>query len=488
MKKYNTSIFIFRRDYRLNDNRGLMEALKKSMKVIPIFILTPEQLDDKKNDYKSDNAVQFMVESLEDLDEQLKSNGSRLFYFYGTPDKVIEKMLKNDKSIDAVYVNMDYSPYSIERDKKIKKICEHIKRSHKKDDIKDDIKDDDKKKDGDIEDTVEFISVHDGLLNEIGSIKTGSNQYYSKFTPFYNAAKKRKVMEPESNTMRNYIGKGVKINGEYKGKLNKFYKKNDELWRDGGRKEGLKIIKDLSKFKKYNKDRNDLNIETTCLSAYIKFGCVSIREVYYAFKNKLGTTNDLIKQLYWRDFYHNILYAFPHVVGGAMRKKYNDIRWNNDRTKFKKWCEGKTGFPVVDAAMRSMNETGFMHNRGRLIVSNFLIKIMLIDWRWGEKYFSQKLMDIDIANNNGNWQWGASTGADSQPYFRIFNPWLQSEKFDSQTNYIKKWIPELKDVPPKHIHQWYKYYKEYPKINYPEPIVDYETGKKEAIKAYKRVV
>lgn len=467
MKKYDTSIFIFRRDYRIEDNRGLIEALKNSERVIPIFILTPEQLDKKKNKYKSNNAVQFMITSLKELNNELHKHKSRLFYFYGVPDKVISKLLNNNKSIEAVYVNMDYSPYSIARDKKIKEVCD----KHKS-------------KEGE---TVQFNSIHDGLLQEIGKIKNKTGDFYSKFTPFYNTAKAHKVLEPETNNKSNYIGGQTKMEGEYKGKLEKFYKTNNQIWRVGGRIEGMKILNNLTKYSKYNKERNDLNKETTNLSAYIKFGCVSIREVYYGIKKKLGMKNDLIKQLYWRDFYHNILYAYPHVVNGAMREKYNKIEWNNNYSQFDKWCEGKTGFPIVDAAMRSMNQTGFMHNRGRLIVSNFLIKILLIDWRWGEKYFSQKLLDIDIANNNGNWQWGASTGADSQPYFRIFNPWLQSEKFDPDASYIKQWIPELKDVSAKHIHQWHIYYKDYPKIDYPAPIVDYNEGKTQALKAYQKI-
>ena len=453
-KKYEKSIFIFRRDHRLNDNLGLMEALKNSEEVLPIFIMTPEQLDDKKNQYKSDNCVQFMFESLDDLDQNLKKKKSKLFYFYGTPHEVVEDLMEKVNDIEAVYVNMDYSPYSKKRDQEIEKVCQEFE--------------------------VDFHSVHDCLLNPVGSILTKSdNTFYQKFTPYFREATKESVPKPKLNAKNNYVKSTTRIPGQFSGSTAKFYKKNEDIWVEGGRKEGLKILSEVKDFKKYNKERNDLNKETTNLSAYIKFGCVSIREVYHKFLKELGKNNDLIKQLYWRDFYHNILYDNPHVVGGAMKKKYNDLEWKNNRTHFKKWCQGETGYPVIDAAMRSMNQTGYMHNRARLIVSNFLIKVLMIDWRWGEKYFSQKLVDIDIANNNGNWQWGAGTGADSQPYFRTFNPWLQSSKYDPDATYIKKWVPELEDVPAKHLHKWNENHKKYDEVDYPEPIVDYKEGKEE---------
>jgi deoxyribodipyrimidine photo-lyase len=463
MPEYDRSIFIFRRDYRLFDNLGLIEALKKSKIVIPIFIFTPEQIDDSKNSYKSDNSVQFMIQSLRDLNlMQLKKKGSKLRFFYGTPHQTIEKLLKQDKRIEAVYVNQDYSPYSRKRDEAIEKVCG--------------------------EQRVNFHSIHDGLLQPVSSVKTDGGSVYKKFTPFFNKVKKEKVPKPKSNARRNFLGASTKLTGEFRGSLEKFYKKNDKLFKTGGRQNALKILKYLKEHKDYNKTRNNLTGSTTHLSAYIKFGCVSIREVYNAFKEKLGEKNDLIKQLYWRDFYHNILWAYPRVIGGAMKTKYNELEWDNNMNHFKKWKKGTTGYPVVDAAMRSMNATGFMHNRGRLIVSNFLIKICLIDWRWGEKYFAQMLMDYDVANNNGNWQWGASTGADSQPYFRVFNPWLQSEKFDPKAEYIKKWVPELKDVPAKHIHKWDEHFTKYQKkVDYPEPMIDYKKGKEDAIKAYKKV-
>lgn len=454
------SIFIFRRDLRLDDNVGLIKALKESEKVIPIFIFTPEQLVNNK--YKSDNAVQFMMESLEDLEKQLKDKDGKLYYYYGHPHDVIEKILKSNKDIEAVYVNKDYTPYSKKRDAMIKKVC--------------------------AERNAVFKQFEDVVLNPIGSIKTTGGEIYTKFTPYFRKAKKIKVDKPQDNRMRKYF-KG-KINGikEFSGKREKFYKKNDELWVRGGRKNGLKILKNIEEFKDYNKTRNMLDEDTTYLSAYNKFGCVSIREVYHRIRDKLGMKNDLIKQLYWRDFYYNIMWKYPRVLKTNMKEKYDKIKWKKNKKWWKAWRKGETGFPVVDAGMRQLNKTGFMHNRTRLIVSNFLIKLMLIDWHDGEHYFERELVDVDLSQNNGNWGWSAGSGADSQPYFRIFNPWTQGEKFDPEGIYIKTWVPELRKVDSKDIHKWYKVCEDekYKDIKYPAPILDYKKQRKEGLRLYKK--
>lgn len=277
MKEYNKSIFIFRRDYRLEDNIGLIEALNNSEIVVPIFIFTPEQLI--KNQYKSDNCVQFMMESLDDLDKQLRNRGSRMFYFFGKPYEVINKLIEKLEA-DAVYVNRDYTPYSKTRDEKIQKICERNK--------------------------IQFHSLEDVLLQPVGSIRSGSGDIYSKFTPFFNTAKKVKVPDVKKNNYSNYYSNRNKISGEFKGDKHKFYVYNENLAVNGGRELALKILANVQKFKHYNTERNTVSKPTTRLSAYIKFGCVSIREVYYKFKEKLGMKNDLIKQLYWREFYYNI--------------------------------------------------------------------------------------------------------------------------------------------------------------------------------------
>lgn len=456
MSKHKKSLFIHRRDLRLQDNTGLMEALNNSDTVICCFIMTPTQLTNK-NDYKSNNAIQFMFESLDELDQDLRNKSSKLFYFYGEPHKVINKLI-NQHKIDAVYINADYTPYSIKRDNKIKSICQ-------------------KKK-------ISFHIFHDDLLHKIASILTNNNTIYEKFTPYFRKARKEKVTKPKRNNYLNYYTKSFKDDSN---KKSKFINKNENINIHGGRNNALKILNNLNKFKNYNKKRNYLTYETTNLSAYIKFGCVSIREVYDKMQEKLNKNNDLFKQLYWRDFYYNIALNFPHVFGEAMKKQYNKIKWENNRTLFSKWKEGQTGYPIVDAGIREMNITGFMHNRTRLITSNFLIKLLLIDWRWGEKYFATQLVDYDPSVNNGNWQWSASSGADSQPYFRIFNPWTQGEDYDKECEYIKHWIPELKNIPNDHIHKWYKYHQKY-NINYPKPCVDYEKQRREGKKMYKKAL
>lgn len=453
---YNNSVFIFRRDLRLSDNIGLIKALEKSKKVYPIFIFTPDQL--KKNPYKSDNCVQFMMESLDDLDKQLKKKRKRLIYFYGKPVKVIEKLLK--KGIDGIFFNNDYTAYSHKRDAAIIKLCKSYQ-----------------------------VPVHiyeDLLLQPVGSVRTGSGTIYTKFTPYFNKAKKVKVPNMKKNNKSNYSS--GKLPGEYKKDIHIFYQYNKDIAVNGGRTLGLKQLNKSKKFRKYNKERNTLIIPTTQLSAYIKFGCISIREVYWKFKDTLGTKNDLIKQLYWRDFYANLSNYFPYVYtkNGAMKKQYNNIKWKNNKLWFNKWKNGETGYPIVDAAMRQLNKTGFMHNRGRLITSNFLIKILQINWKWGEKYFAQKLVDYDPPSNNGNWQWSSSSGADSQPYFRIFNPWTQGKRFDEDAEYIKHWIPELEDVEAKHLHEWDKYHQEYD-VDYPKPTVNYKKQRETTIKMYKLI-
>lgn len=461
MPEYLKSIFIFRRDLRLRDNRGLLAACHNSKKVIPMFIFTPEQL--KNNKYKSDNCVQFMMASLKDLDANLRKKGSRLFYFYGSPDDIIRRLLNADKNIEAVYVNMDYTPYSVARDAKIEKVC--------------------------VEKQVAFESYEDVLLYPVETIITGSGGVYNKFTPFYNRARQQRVTPTDMSNPSNFVFKNIRITGEFHGDMHQFYTHNDNIMVEGGRDNALGILRQIGKFKKYNRLRNDLMTPTTRLSAYIKFGCVSIREVYEAFKSKLGMRNDLIKQLYWRDFYYNVAYDNPHTFGryGALKEKYNKIKWENNRGWYKKWCDGRTGFPVVDACMTELNTTGFMHNRGRLITSAFLVKLLLIDWNWGERYFAQKLVDYDPSINLGNWSWSAGVGADSQPYFRIFNPWLQSAKHDPNAEYIKHWLPELADVKIQHLHQWDKYYDEYPDVDYPKPMIDYVKQKDKALKMYKKV-
>jgi deoxyribodipyrimidine photo-lyase len=456
---YQNSIFIFRRDFRLTDNLGLIQALENSKNVIPIFIFTPEQIE--KNSYKSDNAIQFMIESLAELESKIKKKKGQLYYFYGKQDKIIKKLIKNNK-IDAIYFNKDWTPYAIKRYQSINKIC-----------LKKDI---------------DCVQVEDYTLLPINKLLNQNEEVYKVYGAFYRNAKNFKVPKPKKIKTFNFdkIKTSDNIQLNY---IDKFYQKNDDILVRGGRKNAQIVLKTMKKFNQYSTKRNELDYETTHLSAYTKFGCVSIREVYHKMKKHLKVDNQLFNQLFWKEFYVYISKYIPHVLKGkSMKLKYDKIKWNDNNNIFKKWCEGKTGFPIVDAGMKELNKTGYMHNRSRLITSGFLVKLALIDWRKGEKYFAQKLTDYDPAQNNGGWQWSSGSGADSQPYFRIMSPISQSTKFDPDGSYIKKWIPELKDVEPKHLHDWEKFNNLYDlkKINYVEPCLDYKKARKRTMEIYKK--
>lgn len=458
-KKYTKALFIFRRDLRLNDNQGLRTALSESDVVIPCFILDPRQVG-KTNDYRSANGIQFMIESLEDLASQLSKKKGRLYIFHGDADVVVKKLIKSEK-IDAVFFNRDYTPFSIARDKAIQKACA----AH----------------------DIACIESPDALLNEPEDIKTGGGKPYSIFTPFYKyCAKNNPIEKPVSLRFNNFYAKSITLAQTPKTIFKKILPhENTDILVHGGSHNGQKILHGLVKFKNYVKERDIPALDaTTHLSAYLKFGCVSVREVADAIKTHLGAHHPLLRQLYWRDFFYHIMFHTPSVFGHAYHKKYDKLWWSKSKADFKKWCEGKTGFPIVDAGMRQLNETGYMHNRVRMIVASFLTKDLHINWQWGEKYFAQHLVDYDPALNNGNWQWSASTGADAQPYFRIFNPWTQQKKFDPHCEYIKEWLPELAKVEPKIIHTWFK--DTSPEIkDYSRPMVDHEKERKITLKAYK---
>jgi deoxyribodipyrimidine photo-lyase len=278
-------------------------------------------------------------------------------------------------------------------------------------------------------------------------------------------------------------------NFDYEKKHTKLITYDEDSLLVGGRTSALERLKQVKHFKEYDSTRNDLTQNTTMLSAYLKYGCVSVREVYSVMLKQFSKSHPLIRQLVWRDFYIHLLDAFPRVLKGkSLKEKYDAIKWENNRSLFNAWKRGETGYPIVDANMRMLNKVGYMHNRGRLIVASFLVKTLLVDWRWGEKYFAQQLIDYDPAANNGNWQWVSGSGADSQPYFRIFNPWSQSAKHDVDAEFIKEWIPELETVEPKHIHQWDKWCEDerYKGIKYPDPIVDYSAMRNKTLALYKR--
>lgn len=451
----SSAVFIYRRDLRIKDNTALFEAISDYKQVIPIFIFTKEQLVD--NPYKSDNCVEFMMSCLDLLDKNLKKADSRLYYFFGDTISVLKSLL-DEIDYKAIYVNEDYTPYSIARDEKIENFCQKNK--------------------------IEFNSFEDLLLNPIGSIRTKNGKIHNKFGAYFKEASSHKVPEPNDFKPKNLIKGTIKFKSEFKGNKSKFYKSNPNLASHAS----PIMLDDIERFNNYNRDRDLLTYETTHLSAYIKFGQFSIREVYYAFL-ELGKGTELIKQLYWRDLFYNIGYEHNQVFTkyGNARSKYDELEWEDNDEYFKKWCNGETGFPAVDAGMRELNETGFMHNRARLITAGFLTKVLLNNWKRGEMYFAQNLIDYDPCVNNGNWEWCSSTGHIAQQPHYVFSPWEQSKKHDPECLYIKKWIPELKNVDVKDIHTWNVSHKKYNKINYPAPIVDYKTQKAKASKMFKKV-
>jgi len=455
-KKYDTSLFIFRRDLRLNDNTALLKALKESTTVIPIFIFDPRQVG-PQNTYRSSNCIQFMCESLEDLAHQIKKKKGTISLFKEKAETVVAKIIKQ-KQVNALFLNTDYTPFSLERDAAIKKQC--------------------------IKAHVDFISCNDALLNAPENIATKNNTPYEVFTPFFKKCRSIPVRSPKKCTQNNFFS-GV-ISGSDHTLITTMNKhKNESLWQHGGSTRAKKILTQLPPLKRYATTRNLPDMLTSNLSAHNKFGTVSIRSVYAAIARALGKSSELIKQLYWRDFYYHVAYHSPFVFGSSYKKKYNTIQWSKSKQAFKKWCTGTTGFPIVDAGMRQLNKTGYMHNRCRMIVASFLVKDLHLNWLWGEKYFAQNLVDFDPCVNNGNWQWAASTGCDAQPYFRIFNPWIQQKKFDPDCTYIKKWIPELQEVPSRIIHGWYKE-KAPPLAHYPRPMINHALASKKAITLFKK--
>jgi deoxyribodipyrimidine photo-lyase len=455
-KQYQTALFLFHRDLRINDNKALLQACKQAETVIPIFIFDPEQIS-TINSYKSDNAIQFMLESLKDLQEQFKSRGARLNLFYGKPEKTLKELVTM-LSIDALFFNEDYTPFALARDKAITQVMEKF--------------------------SVAVHSFQGLLLTDPKTLRNQSGKPYTVFTPFFNKATEQGINEPEKNTYKNFYTK--KIETAFDGNQNLFEKfsiaKNSAIVVHGGTEQAEKILNHVDAFKQYAKTRDFPFLVTTHLSAHLKFGTVSPQQVIHSIKEHKADTT-LIRQLYWRDFYTHIAFHFPHVFGKAFNQNYQKVSWSHNKKAFEQWCNGQTGFPIVDAGMRQLNTTGYMHNRVRMIVCSFLTKNLHIDWQWGEKYFAQKLVDYDPAVNNGSWQWGASTGADAAPYFRVFNPWLQQKKFDADCVYIKQWVPELRLIQTKAIHNYFNATQPLTK-EYPLPMVDHATTSQQAKKMF----
>ncbi|ANE55699.1 deoxyribodipyrimidine photo-lyase [Methylomonas sp. DH-1] len=423
--RYRTSLFIFRRDLRLADNTALNAALQSSQRVLACFVFDPRQIE--AHPYRSQPALQFMLESLNDLQTQCLAHGGRLYLFGERPEAVVE-LLHRQQSIEAVFVNRDYTPFSRQRDRELELCCEKL--------------------------GIGFHSHADLLLNEPERVLTDKGLPYQVFTAFHKKAVQNPVAAAEGLASGRFYKAVVDAD---RPELLKSLSQPQQNALAGGRQAALQHLAALAACRDYSQTRDFPELDTTShLSPYLKFGCCSVREAYQAIQVQLGPDHALLRQLYWRDFFSHIAYHFPHVFGHAFDRRLDGLRWRNAQDDFWAWANGQTGFPIVDAAMRELNQTGWMHNRLRMVAASFLVKDLHVSWRWGERYFAQHLLDYDPCVNNGNWQWAASTGCDAQPYFRIFNPWLQQKKFDPDCRYIKTWLPELQGYSAKAIHNWEK--------------------------------
>ena len=459
------SIFLFTRDFRLYDNTALIECCKKNSDVIPLFIFTPEQINN--NSYKSNNAVQFMVESIEEIKKNIPLN-----LIYGEIEEILSSII--DKySVKSIYMNTDYTPYAKQRDNLIKSIS----KKHK----------------------IKFNRYHDHCLLEPDFLKTKNKTPYQVFSPYARAHMNHTYQKPNNYKINFKNFKSIEVvNSLTLDETKKFYTHNPNLHINGGRTQGLKQLKRIQdcEHEKYSEKRDKFDYNSTFLSAYLKFGCISVRETYKVISDTHYHGHPLVRQLVWRDFYIQIGYHFPHVITGnqqnkhALKDKYNNIVWNhheNSKKLLEAWKNAETGVPIIDACMRQLNQTGYMPNRGRLLTASYLIKILFIDWRDGEKYFATKLIDYDPLVNNGNWQWVAGSGADNDIYNRIFNPWKQGKDHDPMAYYIKKWIPELKGITHRDIHKWSEKYNNFiRRTRYHKPIVNFEKFREISKNLYKK--
>lgn len=448
---------IINRNIRLFDNNVINKALAENDQVAVIFIGTPEQLDPSKNAYHNSNSIQFMVESLEDLDSQLTNIRAGLNIFYGDYSQIIEQLLKlypNSK----VYLAHDFTPYAKRREEAIKKITTSL--------------------------SVPLTIIMDEYtIFDVNTIKTTStNTPYKTFKGFYEKVYDRlneiKIIEPDfSQDAEKFVKLNLSSVDTIKtytvNDLKQFYQENDNLLIKGGRRNLPIILNNVGTFVNYGQTRDTPAINTTLLSAYIKFGCLSMRE---AVRWSLGVNSELTRQIIWHDFFANImehLSEMQSVGGGNFKDK--TITWQYNDPQLQVWKTGRTGFPLADAGMRQLNTVGWMHNRVRMLVVGILCHLFRLNWRDGEKYFAQKLVDYDVPSNNGNWQATAGVGYDYR--WRIFNPFNQSKEHDKNCEYIKKWVPELASVPNKAIHNWENEYSNYSGTGYPGPLVNYSTSR-----------
>lgn len=423
------NIFWFRRDLRLRDNAALYHALKDNNPVLPIFIFDKNILNDLED--KKDRRVEFIHLALQDIQKELVKIGSTLDVRYGTPAEVYNELLK-EYSVEKVFTNHDYEPYAKQRDTAIQKLLK--------------------------EQGATLMTFKDQVILEKNEVLKDDGKPYTIFTPY---SRKWKA------TLTEFHLKAYPTKKYFSNFLKQSATKIISLEEMGFIGTGLPFPANEWKgqiIRNYKEQRDIPSIQgTSRLSVHLRFGTISIREL----ANEAGALNEtFLNELIWRDFYHMILWHFPHVVGHAFKPEYDKIKWRNNEKEFEAWCNGQTGYPIVDAGMRELNNTGFMHNRVRMIVASFLTKHLLIDWRWGEAYFAKKLLDFDLAANNGGWQWAAGSGCDAAPYFRVFNPYLQTQKFDPQLKYVRHWVPEFEE------------------FSYPQAIVQHEVARKRCLEVY----
>jgi len=458
-KPYQRALFVFRRDLRLADNTALARAAELAEEVVPCFVFDPRQVDPEENPYFSAPAFEFMLESLEDLDRQLRDAGGRLYLYRIDLSAIISKWIgKTEKG--AVAVSRDYTRFARERDAEIQEMCASR--------------------------GVRFLQEDDVLLLPPERLRTGQGTPYVVFTPFWKAAREEAVPKP-GGAGRVPGASWVTEDDPEAISLEEAWellpRRTPDLWIHGGRRRGLEILDRIDAFGDYAKTRDRVADEdgTTGLSAHHKFGTVSIRETYHRAVAALGGDHELVRQLWWRDFFTQLAWHHPWVFGASFRPIYDRIDWENDEGLFAAWCEGRTGFPIVDAGMRQLAATGWMHNRARMITASVLVKDLHVDWRWGERWFARHLVDYDPAVNNGSWQWAASTGADAQPWFRVFNPWRQQKKFDPEAEYVRRWVPELAELEPAEILALERTRPAgLSREDYPDPIVDHRQRAEQA--------
>jgi deoxyribodipyrimidine photo-lyase len=443
----NLSLFWFRRDLRLQDNAGFYHALRGEQPVLPLFIYDTDILDALED--KKDTRVEFIYDTIQNLHQELAALGSSIILKYGKPIDVF-KQLVNEYKINAVYTNHDYEPYATERDTAVNNLLQ--------------------------KNNIPFHTFKDHVIFEKNEVLKNDGTPYTVFTPY--SRRWRSKLSERMVEITNANGNQENISFYFQSYptekyLDNLYKTKPlptiSLESMGFQRTDIpipttEVAQDL--IRNYDKTRNFPGVNgTSRLGIHFRFGTVSIREkaqhAYY-------TNETYLSELIWRDFYAQILAHFPKVVTQSYRPEYDFIKFINNEADFDTWCNGRTGYPIVDAGMRELNATGFMHNRVRMIAASFLIKHLLIDWRWGEAYFAKKLLDFDLASNNGSWQWVAGGGADASPYFRVFNPEAQQQKFDPKFEYVKKWVPE------------------YGTPDYPKPMIDNKVARERALEVYKK--